>query len=136
MDHRRGGFERGHITTLQQFLYWLDRLDGCLNGLRMRYDFFPPFSTAREIKRINPKKKNYSVGILRLAHPTHALRDRNPARHVTGESPLQSETSLKCHLHCLGPTKPTSQVACASGRPPRRSGWASNGGDLTGVGVE
>lgn len=53
--------------------------------------------------RIDKKKKpKNDVGILRLAHPTHALRDRNPARHATGESPLQSETSLKCHLHCLG----------------------------------
>ncbi|KAL7788451.1 hypothetical protein V8C43DRAFT_287636 [Trichoderma afarasin] len=76
-----------------------------------------------------------SVGILRLTIPSHALRDRNPARHATGESPLQSETSLKCHLHCLGPNR-QSQVSCASDRPPRRSGWASNGGDLTGVRLE
>lgn len=48
------------------------------------------------------KRTKNDVGLLRLAHPTHALRDRNPARHATGESSLQSETSLKCHLHCLG----------------------------------
>jgi len=36
---------------------------------------------------------------------------------------------------CLGHA-PTSRVACASGRPPRRSGWAPTGGILRGRVVE
>lgn len=59
--------------------------------------------------------------------------NRNPARHAAGESSLQSESSLKGHLRILGP-QAASQVTHASEWPPRRSGWARNGGDLTGLG--
>ncbi len=49
-----------------------------------------------------PKKK-IGVDNLHLNALSQAPSDRNPARHLTVKVPLQSESSLKCDLHCLGP---------------------------------
>lgn len=75
-------------------------------------------------KQIEDQKRSRHLHLVRL---TQAPSDRNPARHATVKVPLQSEASLKCHLHCLGPHA-ASLVTQASGRPPRHSCWAPAGG--------
>ncbi|KAH6621074.1 hypothetical protein B0J18DRAFT_431502 [Chaetomium sp. MPI-SDFR-AT-0129] len=44
--------------------------------------------------------------------PAPNPRHRNPARHLTVKMPLQSEASLKCHLHCLGPRAAVAGYPC------------------------
>lgn len=60
---------------------------------------------------------------------------RNPARHATGEMPLQSEASLKCRLQCLGPQaikllSKHRELPARVGGHRGRSGWAAAGAGI------
>lgn len=75
-------------------------------------------------------KKNRSRH-LHLNALSQTPSDRNPARHLTVKMPLQSGTSLKCHLHCLGPRAASRRLPVRVGdhrkvRAGRR--WASRFG--------
>jgi hypothetical protein len=56
------------------------------------------------------KKKGVDIPI---SYPTlQTPSRRHPARHLTVKMPLRSETSLKCHLHCLGPRAAIAGYPC------------------------
>ncbi|KAK1508527.1 hypothetical protein CTAM01_02313, partial [Colletotrichum tamarilloi] len=66
----------------------------------------------RPVRYLIPKKsKSWSRDFYPPPLP-QAPSDRNPARHATVKIPLQSETSLKCHLHCLGPHAAIAGYPC------------------------
>ncbi|KAK3345186.1 hypothetical protein B0H65DRAFT_198509 [Neurospora tetraspora] len=83
-----------------------------------------------QAKKPKKCKKNRSRH-LHLNALSQTPSDRNPARHLTVKMPLQSGTSLKCHLHCLGPRAASRRLPVRVGdhrkvRAGRR--WASRFG--------
>lgn len=70
------------------------------------------FSVAKQKGKKVYKKQKKGVDI-HISYPTlQTPSRRHPARHLTVKMPLRSETSLKCHLHCLGPRAAIAGYPC------------------------
>jgi len=86
--------------------------------------------TAPALKGKERRNTRYSIPPNQTHNPPTF---RNPARHATGERPLQSESSLKCHLQRLRATA-TSLTSQASGCTTAAFGLGAIRGDLNGDG--